>query len=438
MMIMSLSMTSVRRDAAAVGATRRRPRARDRALSPDSCTVATTILMIGMMATTCNCDSGANVSVTELSQCSLAKLFNANGVSVKTLKHLFWLHIPKTGTSFGNTVFPYACPRLPPTARLSKQDRKLTKTNDCKGCLMKTLVEKYPPATYCDADSLARELPPDRCIAGHRPLAKALVYSRRGVSLFRSPRARLVSAFPYRHAVGIQPHLRPGLDNVTTLQEYAMYPGIQGCQLKMLLGRNCGYNLSQPITPIKAVQAIRHVTTALAYVGITDFWDTSICLFHRQLGGTLDPAEFRNVRPKMATSTPDPASMIANRKSRRDSASTTDTETRDDAAGVANTVSSDGSTAGEPASVSIPALSSTQQVVVEGAVLDPLDAAIYQAALRIFVRRCRKFNVDVPQRALDSIVEPSILCLHRPHTVLCSSAVWREIRRIEMPPGTGI
>jgi hypothetical protein len=40
------------------------------------------------------------------------------------------------------------------------------------------------------------------------------------------------------------------------------------------------------------------------HAGITDEWDSSICLFHAMYGGRQLPVEFRNVRPTTAFKTP--------------------------------------------------------------------------------------------------------------------------------------
>ncbi len=40
----------------------------------------------------------------------------------------------------------------------------------------------------------------------------------------------------------------------------------------------------------RAVQTV----SKLAFVGITEEWDESVCLFHRMFGGHIHPMEFKN------------------------------------------------------------------------------------------------------------------------------------------------
>jgi hypothetical protein len=54
------------------------------------------------------------------------------------------MHAPKTGTSFGNTVYPYACPRLPAAARLHFMSHTDIKEKLPSGMLMRKLVTEYP------------------------------------------------------------------------------------------------------------------------------------------------------------------------------------------------------------------------------------------------------------------------------------------------------
>ena len=48
-------------------------------------------------------------------------------------------------------------------------------------------------------------------------------------------------------------------------------------------------------------EAIRRIEQELAFVGLTERFDESICLFHARFGGRPVPAQFVNVRPMVNT-----------------------------------------------------------------------------------------------------------------------------------------
>lgn len=43
-----------------------------------------------------------------------------------------------------------------------------------------------------------------------------------------------------------------------------------------------------------AKERLRH---NFAFIGLTEAWETSVCLFHRQFGGAMHPNEVANLRP---------------------------------------------------------------------------------------------------------------------------------------------
>ena len=51
------------------------------------------------------------------------------------------------------------------------------------------------------------------------------------------------------------------------------------------------------VTQADGVQAARRVREGFAFVGITEEWDLSICLFHKMFGGLCVFSEFQDIRP---------------------------------------------------------------------------------------------------------------------------------------------
>lgn len=80
------------------------------------------------------------------------------------------------------------------------------------------------------------------------------------------------------------------------LAECAALDGMSGCQTKMTLGVPCAAPFE--LNASHLAEAVRRVGHDFRYVGLTDRWDASVCLFHASLGGSPVPAQFLNTRPR--------------------------------------------------------------------------------------------------------------------------------------------
>jgi hypothetical protein len=74
---------------------------------------------------------------------------------------------------------------------------------------------------------------------------------------------------------------------------YAKFRGIAGCATRMLTGSTCADHTGEVVSPNRIEQAKKAVKK-LAFVGLTEEWDESVCLFHRKYGTLPDQKEFRN------------------------------------------------------------------------------------------------------------------------------------------------
>ena len=83
----------------------------------------------------------------------------------------------------------------------------------------------------------------------------------------------------------------------TSAAAYAQFPGIAGCQVKMLTGNRCA--AAVPITPATVAEAKRRLQSTLGFVGLTDHYNLSVCLLHAMYpaGGRIRPSSFANARP---------------------------------------------------------------------------------------------------------------------------------------------
>jgi hypothetical protein len=73
----------------------------------------------------------------------------------------------------------------------------------------------------------------------------------------------------------------------------------RACQGRMLLGMHCNVMRKSPLyfhaTDEQRRQAVSTVE-GMGFVGLTDYWQESICLFHAMFGGKVTMHEMDNVR----------------------------------------------------------------------------------------------------------------------------------------------
>ena len=80
-----------------------------------------------------------------------------------------------------------------------------------------------------------------------------------------------------------------------TLESFVNFPGIASCMTKMLLGFNCAHHVKLDMGLL--AEAKRRVLYDLGFLGLSEHWNASICLFHRKYGGAMHPIELANLRP---------------------------------------------------------------------------------------------------------------------------------------------
>eukprot|EP00055_Hartaetosiga_balthica_P015484 m.91665 g.91665 ORF g.91665 m.91665 type:complete len:232 (-) comp8878_c0_seq2:597-1292(-) len=127
-------------------------------------------------------------------------------------------------------------------------------------------------------------------------LAYTKEYYNTYVGTFRDPRRRILSAFNYhRHAYGLGQRFQEELKEKHTLKDFVTFPGISSCQVKQLTGRQCATPVT--ISILDLWRAVRRVKKFFAFIGVTEYYTTSVCLFHRMFGGKISAVEFENLRP---------------------------------------------------------------------------------------------------------------------------------------------
>lgn len=226
------------------------------------------------------------------------------------LKPLVYVHIPKCGSSFATVVAHYACGDRVPA------DLTVREPGGAYGWSSTETTERWnaycPQAGTPALASFAN---------GHAPLSPD-VDPRHAVAMFREPRTRVLSGyFHYTPELDAEtggsgrlhdcPRMRSRYclgdscdgDKVTDsgrrvtnpavvpLDEYGACVG--ACMTNMLNGRGCG----DPQRADGDIAAARAKVRRFGFVGLTEEWDLSVCLWHAMFGGRCTSSEFADLRP---------------------------------------------------------------------------------------------------------------------------------------------
>eukprot|EP00933_Yihiella_yeosuensis_P039487 TRINITY_DN33532_c0_g1_i1.p1 TRINITY_DN33532_c0_g1~~TRINITY_DN33532_c0_g1_i1.p1 ORF type:complete len:440 (+),score=56.78 TRINITY_DN33532_c0_g1_i1:113-1432(+) len=232
--------------------------------------------------------------------CNQMNLHIAPGLKVRKLKSIQWLHIPKAGTSVLATIWNYACGQKdvlldllePPDVTDLFQER-----GPCRGWHYfydTILVSRYPWWKYCEPGLLSSGLTVDYNGA-HMSLTEK-DHANDVVCFFRNPQQRLISGYYHPlHTAGFNSTMIQVLrEKVKNASAYARFPGISGCSARLLTGAYCNDADSTDGGRSRLREALERLKT-LSFVGLTDRWDESVCLFHRMFGGRINAGQFKDM-----------------------------------------------------------------------------------------------------------------------------------------------
>lgn len=203
---------------------------------------------------------------------------------------LAWLHIPKAGSSLANAIIhtPGICSGLEDI--IIKEET--FKPNNAYGWgMLSGFNKKYPVTKYC-AGSLAKW-------GYHAGVGKYYesLYKGHGIVMFRQPEKRIVSSWNgYHHS--LSDLLYRLKTKHMTIREYAEW--IQGCAVRMLV-RTGGYETCVSTKwPSQAEMnmAISRLREGFVFVGLTEEWQLSMCLFRKMFGGRCNRGDILNIRPE--------------------------------------------------------------------------------------------------------------------------------------------
>jgi len=203
-----------------------------------------------------------------------------SGESEADINPIYYMHIPKAGSSFATAIAHLAC-----GSRIGKE--------------VKVSEPSYRDwKKKCGKEHIAR------FTSGHRPLDPG-VQLRTVVTLVRPARQRIISG--YFHSLHDCPELQKELHisenppwkvhqiDRDLLLKYGNC--VQGCASSMLSGHGCATGKRS----LEDLQADAHQAVAkipqIGFVGLTNHWDLTVCMWHAKYGGECLEAEFANVRP---------------------------------------------------------------------------------------------------------------------------------------------
>jgi hypothetical protein len=211
--------------------------------------------------------------------------------SVNDINPIYYLHMPESGSGFATTVLRHACAdQIPEDLEVHEPDgfiaARFPSCNESHFFSFKSGHEPLGISTDADlahAVVMIRD-PSQRVLAGyyndlHECDALKLKYNcSKESGSFRCDGDTLRDDGRFVRDVR---KIRP--------REYGSC--VENCSANMLTGRRC----SQP-GAVDVRRAI-DVIGKLGFVGLTDEWTLSICLWHKMFGGRAVPAEFKNQNP---------------------------------------------------------------------------------------------------------------------------------------------
>jgi hypothetical protein len=236
------------------------------------------------------------------------------------LEGIFWTHFPKTSTEFARTLLSYACG---PTSFDAEMDvSTYTGIKQPKDCPRFSVYQQTVPHSPLGGPGVGEASTPKVVwfhewvpwVDHERTAVDPLVPNV--VSIFRNPAQRALSAFHYFYnksrsnetccggGWGWEPKERRKLklkmaraDPFDALQIFMKAAPPENCMTNMLLGQGC-LNHTDAARALVADEGVRQrvvdfVATGMAFVGILEKYDESVCLWHARFGEPLWTTEIQ-------------------------------------------------------------------------------------------------------------------------------------------------
>lgn len=225
----------------------------------------------------------------------------AAGRSQRHQRFLRWLHVPKTGTSFVNTLVRWGCPGA------AKRDTFVVPRKERPKELALTYDESFS-WDWLFTNESGREWLRENCegrLVTRHPNSGEHHYTMymhlalrtwevsNAVAMFRLPLQRTYSN--YMH---LSLHYNESRAPREPLHKFLTKRQFWSQQTKLVLGRH--YRDVQVVTRRDALKAALIVKKRLKFVGLTEEFELSSRLFHAMFGGVPHRAQFENIRPGLS------------------------------------------------------------------------------------------------------------------------------------------
>jgi len=211
---------------------------------------------------------------------SIHKENNETEGSEANIEPIFYVHIPKAGSSIATSIVHLVCGNKV-DSHLAILDPGQTQTwqNKCGRNKIRRFKSSHDP--------LDLKVDLSTVVTMARP-AKQRIISGYMHSLHDCPRLQRMK--------GIQANPPWKIDQIDRqlLIQYAKC--VEGCATSMFSGHRCTEerNLHQIQADVPGVVA---KIPKMGFVGLTNHWDLTICMWHARFGGECLEAEFANLRP---------------------------------------------------------------------------------------------------------------------------------------------
>lgn len=197
--------------------------------------------------------------------------FPKSPVELHDIRPIEWLHIPNTGTSFGNILLRWGCNMTLPNV-VRPKGGFFKNVDNWRECKSRFILRPYSRRNWPIGD--------------HVPLLRRLSAERLHsvVTMLRGPSKRGNDALVRGKNV---------CEQMSARNQFALQTSyISGTRLHRLEGVRKGWQPSA-VDGIRACMRVHY----FAFVGITDLWQASVCLFHKKMGGLNTVQDIENVRP---------------------------------------------------------------------------------------------------------------------------------------------
>lgn len=207
----------------------------------------------------------------------------------KDQRRIAWLHVPKAGSSFGTALAHLANESLPQDARIEPCEEEMG-----DHCLEERhFLSMYPMDTWFKGVFWEKS----GNFGGHWPITESAwrMYEGSFYGIFRHPAARSWSAYDH--------FAKNGVNGFARLTENQYAERIRGTVTKMLAGQATGISCQSVSNSCETFDVEPNRQLALqrlhgfAFIGLTEHWSLSMCLFSVMTKTRCLEAFFDNSRP---------------------------------------------------------------------------------------------------------------------------------------------